>query len=391
MFWAIYTLCTAIMMWLDYRTFAPIKGEGCRRNRRYLYTAWFFDTIPFWSWAIFIFWPDNPAWLSMTSMWLNYAYMLTVVARGPFALAVAFGNRWWRALGAAASLALLTIFLYGMAVTRTDYEVRKIKIESPRLPKSFDGYRIVQLSDLHIGSMVNPEREVAEIVRSANAQNADAIIFSGDLIDIRHNELTPNITANLRRLNAKDGLYSVVGNHDRGVYVRDSINITPAYTTAQVIASEREMGWRVLDDESAYIHRAGDSISITGISFSEALQEKRHSSRLPEIDIKRAYKGVDSSTFNITISHIPQLWDRIVELGLADITLSGHVHSMQIKLPIGERGLSPSQILYKWWSGLYEERGRWLYINDGIGCAMWPMRLGVRPEITVVELGSTHN
>ena len=96
-----------------------------------------------------------------------------------------------------------------------------------------------------------------------------------------------------------------------------------------------------------------------------------------------------NNTFNITISHIPQLWDRIVELGMADITLSGHIHAMQIKLPIGQRGISPSQLIHKWWSGLYEERGHWLYVNDGIGCAMWPMRLGVRPEITVIELVPT--
>ena len=374
------------MMWLDYRIAILIKGEGRKRNNFYLAIAWLFDTIPFWWWAISMLWSDNPTWMTMVSMWLSFIYLIEVVARGPFALAMVFGQRWWRVAGAAVSFAIIAIFLYGMAVTRTDYEVRNIKIESSRLPKSFDGYRIVQFSDLHVGSMVNPEREVAEIVSIANAQQADAIVFSGDLIEIRESELTPNITATLRQLRAKDGIYSVTGNHDKGVYVRDSITLTPAMTTAQVIATERAMGWRVLDDESAYIHRDGDSISITGISFSEVLQEKRHSSNLPEIGIERAYNGLSSNTFNITISHIPQLWDNIIELGMADLTLSGHVHAMQIKLPIGKRGISPSQIMHKWWSGLYEESGRWLYINDGIGCAMWPMRIGVRPEITVIEL-----
>ena len=380
------------MMWLDYRIAILIKGEERKRNNFYLAIAWLFDTIPFWWWAISMLWSDNPTWMTMVSMWLSFIYLIEVVARGPFALAMVFGQRWWRVAGAAVSFAIIAIFLYGMAVTRTDYEVRNIKIESSRLPKSFDGYRIVQFSDLHVGSMVNPEREVAEIVSIANAQQADAIVFSGDLIEIRESELTPNITATLRQLRAKDGIYSGTGNHDRGVYVRDSITLTPAMTTAQVIATERAMGWRVLDDESAYIHRDGDSISITGISFSEVLQEKRHSSNLPEIGIERASKGMSNNTFNITISHIPQLWDNIIELGMADLTLSGHVHAMQIKLPIGQRGISPSQIMHKRWSGLYEERGRWLYINDGIGCAMWPMRIGVRPEITVIELvTAAHN
>ena len=377
------------MMWLDYRIAALIKGEDRERNYLYLTVAWIFDTIPFWWWAISLLWHDNATWMTMASMWLSFIYMIEVIARGPFALAMVFGKRWWRMLGLAVSLTIIAVFLYGMAVTRTDYQVRNIRIESSRLPESFSSYRIVQFSDLHIGSMVNPEREVAEIVSIVNAQQADAIIFSGDLIEIRHSELTPQIISTLRQLKARDGIFSVTGNHDRGVYVRDSITLTPAMTTAQVITAERTMGWRVLDDETAYVHRGEDSISITGISFSEVLQEKRHSSNLPDFDIKRAYSEANSNTFNITISHIPQLWDRIVELGMADITLSGHIHAMQIKLPIGQRGISPSQLIHKWWSGLYEERGHWLYVNDGIGCAMWPMRLGVRPEITVIELVPT--
>lgn len=390
-FWVINILCSATMMWLDYRIATLLKSEGRKRNNFYLAAAWFFDTIPFWWWAISMLWSDNPTWMSMASMWLSFIYMIEVVARGPFALAVVFGKGWWRIIGAIVSFTIIAIFFYGMAVTRTDYEVRNVKIESCNLPKSFDGYRVLQFSDLHIGSMVNPEREVAKIVSIANAQKADVIIFSGDLIEIRQSELTPHIMSTLRELKAKDGVYSVIGNHDRGVYVRDSITITPAMTTAQVIASERAMGWRVLDDESAFIYRGGDSIAITGISFSQELQEKRHASHLPDIGITDAYNGLNSNIFNITISHIPQLWEQIIELGIADITLSGHIHAMQIKLPIGQRGISPSQIKHKWWSGLYEESGRWLYINDGIGCAMWPMRIGARPEITVIELKSTNN
>ena len=390
-FWVINILCSATMMWLDYRIATLLKSEGRKRNNFYLAAAWFFDTIPFWWWAISMLWSDNPTWMSMASMWLSFIYMIEVVARGPFALAVVFGKGWWRIIGAIVSFTIIAIFFYGMAVTRTDYEVRNVKIESCNLPKSFDGYRVLQFSDLHIGSMVNPEREVTKIVSIVNAQKADVIIFSGDLIEIRQNELTPHIMSTLRELKAKDGIYSVIGNHDRGVYVRDSITITPAMTTAQVIASERAMGWRVLDDESAFIYRGGDSIAITGISFSQELQEKRHASHLPDIGITDAYNGLNSNIFNITISHIPQLWEQIIELGIADITLSGHIHAMQIKLPIGQRGISPSQIKHKWWSGLYEESGRWLYINDGIGCAMWPMRIGARPEITVIELKSTNN
>jgi predicted MPP superfamily phosphohydrolase len=146
------------------------------------------------------------------------------------------------------------------------------------------------------------------------------------------------------------------------------------------------MGWKVLDDDTQYIRRGKDSIAITGISFSAQLQDKRHSSNLPDVNISEAYRGADKGDFNVTIAHIPQLWDRILDEGYADLTLSGHTHAMQIKIPVGRRGISPSQLLYKRWSGLYEKRNRWLYINDGIGLALYPMRLGAPPEITIIEL-----
>lgn len=146
------------------------------------------------------------------------------------------------------------------------------------------------------------------------------------------------------------------------------------------------MGWRVLEDETIHIRRGDDSIALTGISFTPELQEYRHSANIPDVAIEGAYEGVAEGSFNITLVHIPQLWDVIVDKQLADLTLSGHVHSMQMKLPIGKRGISPSRVKYKRWSGLYEEDGRWLYINDGVGYVLYPMRIGARPEITLFEL-----
>ena len=126
-------------------------------------------------------------------------------------------------------------------------------------------------------------------------------------------------------------------------------------------------------DSTEYIHRSNDSIALTGISFTKEQKEQRHSAKAADMEIEHAYDGVPAETFNITLSHIPQHWDDIVAQKRADLTLSGHVHAMQMKLPTKEgRGISPSRILYKRWSGLYEEQGRWLYINDGIGCIMYP-------------------
>ena len=142
----------------------------------------------------------------------------------------------------------------------------------------------------------------------------------------------------------------------------------------------------MLDDKTAYIRRGGDSIAVTGISFKKELHEERHSAKIPDTDIMKAYKNVPTKLFNITLAHIPQHWNEILDTKKADLTLSGHVHAMQMKFPLGKRGVSPSRILYKRWSGLYEEQGRWLNINDGVGCIMYPMRIGTPPTITQITL-----
>ncbi|MBO5983931.1 MAG: metallophosphoesterase [Rikenellaceae bacterium] len=389
MIWIIL-LCSLIMMWLDYRaTQRIVTVQRVTLRRRLLTALWLLDLLPqiYWLLTNELLWRDNPTWMVVGSMWIYFIYMITVIARGPLMLALAYTQSiWWRVVSAFLGIFLICQFVYGMAVTRTDYAVRHVILRSERLPASFDGYRILHFSDLHVASLVNPKREVADIVNICNAQQADMIAFSGDLINVRHSELTPQITDLLAALQAEDGVFAVTGNHDRGVYVRDSLTITTAYTTSQVIATEKEMGWQVLDNDTQYIHRGKDSIAITGISFSAQLQDARHSSNLPEVDISKAYGEANKGDFNITIAHIPQLWDRILDEGYADLTLSGHTHAMQIKIPVGRRGISPSRLLYKRWSGLYEKRNRWLYINDGIGLTLYPMRLGAPPEITIIEL-----
>ena len=380
------------MLWLDYRAITLCMGQRWESARRWtIYVLWFFDSLPFIWWALSfkLLWEDNPMWMSDVSLWIGYIYLLTVVARSPLMLSLAYIRRWWsHGVTLLLGVGALYLFIHGMLITRTDYDVRHVILRSHRLPHSFNGYRILQLSDLQYGTMIHPEQEMERIVDICNNQRADLVAFTGDLINVRREEITPSIKHQMRRLHARDGVVAVTGNHDRGVYVRDTLTITTASTTAAVIDIMQEAEWNVLDDDSAYIRRGVDSISVIGISFSPILQEERHSSSLPDIGIAKAYRRVDPSSFNITLSHVPQLWDNILDESTADLTLAGHVHSMEIKLPIGKRGLSPAQLLYKRWSGLYEKQGRWLYINDGIAAAMFPMRLGARPEITIIELYS---
>ncbi len=385
MIW-ILLVCSLVMLWIDRRAMNSFDISVAAR-RRWLAALWLTDVLPFLVMAFALLLRDNPTWLSVMMLWAVWAYVVLSIARFPTMAAVAFFRRnWVRVMGAAVSAVAVVIFVYGMAVTRTDYEVRKVVIESEKVPESFDGYKIVQISDMHVGNMVCQQRELNEIISICNGLEADAIAFTGDLVDIRYSELSDDVLEHLARLKARDGIYSVTGNHDIGVYVKDSISLPLAVSVQKVIEAQRKIGWRVLEDETIHLRRGEDSISLTGISFSPVLQEFRHSAKIPDVAIEKAYDGKAEGGFNVTLVHIPQLWDVIVSKQLADLTLSGHVHAMQMKLPIGKRGISPSRVKYRRWSGLYEQNGRWLYINDGVGYVLYPMRIGARPEITLFEL-----
>ena len=233
---------------------------------------------------------------------------------------------------------------------------------------------------------MRPEAELRRLVDSVNSLRPDLIVFCGDLVNIRSSELDARARQLLGGLRAPYGVVSVTGNHDAGLYIKDTVAQSPAASLAEVIARQRAMGWNVLEDTTVYLRRGGDSISLTGLSFDPALRHMRHDPDLPPADLSGAYRDVPDSLYNITAVHIPQLWGQIADAGYGDLTLAGHVHSMQMKLRLFGRAFSPAQLLYTRWSGRYDEGGRTLYINDGTGYVVFPMRLGAYPEITLITL-----
>lgn len=387
MIWVI-AFCSAVMVGLDYKVTQIFFGREFKRSAKwYLGLMWTTDLIPLLMALIGLLIKDNLTPWVMASMWVNFAYMVTAIARQPFNIAVILSKKGWiRFAGAMASMLAVGIFFYGMAITRTDYTIEQIELTSERLPREFDGYKVTHITDLHIGSMVNPQKELARIAELCNGLQSDAVMFTGDLINVRQEEITPDLEDILRSFKASDGVFSVMGNHDIGICIKDTLTHIPEVNAQQLIDKERRCGWQVLDDKTAYIRRGVDSIAVTGISFKKELHEERHSAKIPDTDIMKAYKNVPTELFNITLAHIPQHWNEILNAKKADLTLSGHVHAMQMRLPIGKRGVSPSRILYKRWSGLYKEQGRWLNINDGVGCIMYPMRIGTPPTITQITL-----
>lgn len=325
--------------------------------------------------------PDNGTALMRVEMWLLWAWIVTVVPRLAFYLFRLVGLR-RTAWAVAAALALL--FVWGATLGRTQLRVNRVEIASERVPRAFDGFRIVQISDLHVGSMVRPERELRRLADAVNALRPDAVFVTGDLVNIRADELDSTVMALLRRIEGP--VWSVVGNHDTGTYIKDSIRHPAAENRREVIARQRAMGWVVLEDTTCFLRRGADSVSLSGVSFDPAMRKQRHDRHLPAPQLAKVYDGVPSEAFNITLVHVPQLWEAVLDAGYGDLTLSGHVHAMQMKIRPWGRGWSPAVWLYPRWSGRYDCDGRTLYINDGIGYVAYPMRLGAWPEITLFTL-----
>lgn len=387
MIWII-ALCSLMIAYADFLCIKRFWIRHSRRFRAVVSTIWAIDLMPLiFALVCFLFTSDNPTWLGIVSGWIYFIYMVVVISHAPLSFAIAlFSRRWIHVLGGGVMVVAISIFFYSMHKTRTDYEVRSVVIESSKLPAQFDGYRIVQISDLHIGTMLNAEQEISQIAEKCNSLKPDMVAFTGDLVNIRHSEVNKPIFRALQKFKYKDKLYSVLGNHDIGTYIKDSISLTPEVNTERLIEIQNRLGWSVLDNQTDYIKRGNDSIAIIGISFPKAMHKKQHSSDITEMGLEEIFATVPKNIFNITLSHIPKLWDNILATYPADLTLAGHVHAMQMAVKIGNWRLSPSRLLYKRWSGLYREAGHYLYINDGIGYAMYPMRIGARPEITLIEL-----
>ena len=339
------------------------------------------DALPVNSSVISALSRDNGKGLMYVYMWLFWGWIITVLPRLAFYV---FNFIHLRRTGYAVAGALVLFFLWGTTWGRTRIHVNRVEICSERIPEAFDGYRFVQITDTHVGTLVRPGRELTRLADSVNALRPDAVFFTGDLVNIRAEELDERVMALLRRIEGP--VWSVTGNHDVGTYIKDSVRFPAADEAREVVARQQSMGWNVLEDTTVYLRRGADSISLTGLSFDPALRERRHDRDLPGTAIPSAYSGIPDSLYNITLVHIPQLWEQIVEAGYGDLTLVGHVHSMQFKIRPWGRGWSPAEWIYKHWSGRYDTGRHTLYVNDGTGYVAYPMRLGAWPEVTLFTL-----
>lgn len=380
---SILTVATIASDILFYRLYWRKHTQQASMRGGFMLWAAFTDAIPVTIAATSLIMRDNTEGFMVFAMWGFYIWMLTVIPRMIYYLFVVV--RLPR-IGVGVGAAFAITLIWGATYGRTTLRINRVEICSERIPQTFAGMRIVQFSDLHAGSIVRPEKELRQLVDSINSLQPDLIVFCGDLVTIRHTELTPSMMQILSGLKATYGVVSVTGNHDVGTYVKNTDAMPEEENRLRLAQQESEMGWLLLEDSTLYIRRGSDSISVTGIAFDPALKFMRHAEELPVPDLKRIYRGIPDSLFNITVAHLPQLWDHIRSAGRGDLTLSGHVHSLQIKVRLFGREWSPARWLYDRWSGRYDEGRSTLYINDGTGYVIYPMRLGAYPEITLFTL-----
>ena len=270
--------------------------------------------------------------------------------------------------------------LWGLVFGRFHYQIEDVEIRFSNLPASFDGLKIVQLSDIHLGSVYGKEKKLQKAVDIVNSLEPDLVLFTGDLVN-SFTEEAHGWEKMFAGIHARVGKYSVLGNHDYGDYWGWKSVEEQAENLRMLLDVHRDMGFRLLRNEWDTIGINGERIALVGVENWGLPPFKQYG------DLQKSLQGVPENAFKILLSHDPSHWDAQVN-GKTDIplTLSGHTHAMQFGVKLGRFQWSPSKYMYKRWMGLYRENGQSLYVNRGLGFIGFPGRIGLRPEITRITL-----
>lgn len=271
--------------------------------------------------------------------------------------------------------------LYGVYKGKYNFKVLKYTLHFDDLPDAFDGYKITQISDVHSGSFDNPKK-VEYAIDLINEQQSDLLLFTGDLVNNKAEEMHPYMEI-FKKLKAKDGLFSILGNHDYGDYIKWETEKEKAQNLEDLKIVQKEIGFDLLLNENRFIEKKGQRIALIGVENWGKGGFKKAG------DLKKASENVDKNDFKILMSHDPSHWDaQVVDDDYHyHLTLSGHTHGMQFGIEIpGWIKWSPIKWRYKQWAGIYEKYGQYINVNRGFGYLGFPGRVGIWPEITVIEL-----
>jgi len=277
----------------------------------------------------------------------------------------------------------LTSLSFGILSGAHNFQVRRRTIYLPHLPKSFDGILIGQLSDIHTGSLFN-RIAIQGGVEMLMREKPDIILFTGDLVNVETREVNDYINV-FDKIKAPHGVYSVTGNHDYGNYRNWPSDAVKRKNFDDMVAAHRQMGYDLLMNENRIIELQGEKLAILGVEnwgIGPPLRFPKYGK------LKDAYAHTDEAAVKILLSHDPTHWDAQIrpEFPDIDITFAGHTHGYQLGVTIGNFSWSPAQYRFKQWAGLYQEGNQYIYVNRGFGCVGYPGRIGMPPELTIIEL-----
>lgn len=324
-------------------------------------------------------------------MWILFSYLSIYVPKIIYLIFDLIGkipqlfhHKRWKPMRIIATVIAIASFFtmwWGALINRFNINVNRVEIPVKNLPKSFDGFTIAQISDLHLGTYDGDTEFPARVLDSLRQLSPDLIVFTGDIVNRRTDELHPFVET-LSNISAPYGVYSILGNHDYGDYCDWPSDEAKRQNLDELISLENQMGWKMLNNETAFIHLAADSIALIGVENVGDPPFHTYG------DLDKAYPTLDDGVTKILLSHNPAHWvDDICDAPDKNIalTLSGHTHAMQ--MAFGR--ISPAIFRYKTWGGLYNDNDNHsLYVNIGIGTVGFPARIGATPEITLFTLKS---
>lgn len=282
----------------------------------------------------------------------------------------------------AVSMLPVVTMSFGIVKGAYDYRIRRRKVYLPNLPKAFNGVKIAQLSDIHSGSFFD-KSAVQGGIDMMLGEKPDLILFTGDLVNNQTKEVNDYFDL-FSKMKADLGVYSTLGNHDYGDYMSWPSEAAKRQNLANMIKAHEQMGWRLMMNENKSIKIGSDQISLIGVENWGAGRFAKYG------DLTKAARNAEGDV-KLLLSHDPSHWDAQVRAQQPDIDImfAGHTHGMQLGVEIGDWRWSPSKYIYKQWADLYQEGNQYLYVNRGFGFLGFPGRIGILPEITIMELTST--